>query len=320
LKRIATALDIRFDFDGVRLISGERVIMDQLRAAQQRDEPGTNVNLYRQAACRVSEAARLGRSIDVILDQHDDNPKIKLAGKLGIASEILKSERTSDLNLGDEHHDRMFDRLRDTWLAPFSQILTHGFRRSNLEDLFANATVISFNYDRTLEAFIPLSLERIFGIDRDWARRLARRLKVIHPYGSLGSLPWENQPGALPFGAQVNDLEPVAERIRTFTEQLEDPELQEAIATATTEADRVVFLGFGFHRQNVELLKPRAWNGRTMIGTVHGMPSPAVKAAAEMVARAFGVDAMDYQLEIEGFADQKCFPFLEDRFLLLTAP
>lgn len=318
LAEIADALDIRFD---VNQIAGDPVIWDQLRRIQQRDQPGTDVNVYRQAACRVSAAARAGRSIDTVMDQHDDEPNVKLAGKLGIVRRILKAERNSCLGSGIGQEDMIWSRLLKTWLVSFVQIATAGSRRSDLSALFADITVVCFNYDRTLEMFLPMALERVYGLPRQEAETLAGRLRIIHPYGSLGDMPWTNGGATvLPFGQDTTDLEPISRRIRTFTEQLEDSALKTSITNASTVADRIVFLGFGFHPQNVALLKPDIPTNPKIFGTVYKMPTPAVSAAAEMVGEAFGTgQSTAYQMQIDALADQECSQFLEDRFLPLTA-
>ena len=45
-------------------------------------------------------------------------------------------------------------------------------------------------------------------------------------------------------------------QIRTFTEQAADPTLLDAIHRSLINANNIVFMGFSFQEQNIELLKP----------------------------------------------------------------
>ncbi len=77
------------------------------------------------------------------------------------------------------------------------------------------------------------------------------------PYGSLGPLEWQQRDG-LVFGGLHgrNDLQPIADRILTYTEQREHGDVRVQISEALTEAELIIFIGFGFHQQNMMLLKP----------------------------------------------------------------
>jgi hypothetical protein len=55
---------------------------------------------------------------------------------------------------------------------------------------------------------------------------LNANLRIYHPYGSLGVLPWQvrNNENSVPFGGSEygDDLNLIADEIKTFNEQLED--------------------------------------------------------------------------------------------------
>src|SRR5262249_911856 len=68
-----------------------------------------------------------------------------------------------------------------------------------------------------------------------------------------------------------------AYNIRTFTEQIEDVTVLGEIREAFESAHLVIFLGFGFHQQNLELLKPQT----------HGTARPLVRA---VLATTRGID------------------------------
>src|SRR3954468_1859832 len=77
-------------------------------------------------------------------------------------------------------------------------------------------------------------------------------LEIRHPYGFVGALPFQDQREGVPFGAEpvsVKTLD-IAGRIKTFTEQTNDAEAEEAIRSLIRDADKIIFLGFAFHELN----------------------------------------------------------------------
>ena len=84
------------------------------------------------------------------------------------------------------------------------------------------------------------------------------------------------------FGADANNLEliKIASNIKTFTEGTDDDSSDIiAIRRAMDEAHRIVFLGFAYHRLNVELMLGTATGtlsrsqARRAFGTAFGMSS-----------------------------------------------
>jgi hypothetical protein len=78
------------------------------------------------------------------------------------------------------------------------------------------------------------------------------------------------------YGAESRELLEIAKSIRTFAEQHRDTDVETRIQNALDQATLVVFLGFGFHQQNLALLKPntpgtRRPNVQDVLGTVLGI-------------------------------------------------
>jgi hypothetical protein len=143
--------------------------------------------------------------------------------------------------------------------------------REEIEQAFANLTVINFNYDRTVEQYLYWALQDYGQVSADVAGHAIARLDQIRPYGSIGKLPWQDN-SATSYGAapEAIDLFEMAKGIRTYTEQHEQTDTEENIDQALRAAHLVVFLGFGFHRQNMTLLRPRSDNRRNNIREVFG--------------------------------------------------
>lgn len=251
LENISGSLD--FINDGFKLVRGDKKLYNVLHKIA---DDKTPVGFYLGSASKIKEAAHLGLSIDNVIHQLDHDPLVPVCAKLAIARQILIAENNSPLQIDRRRRDTIaLAPLRATWLGRFVQILVQDKRRSELDDIFANVTLISFNYDRTIRRFMPFALSSQFGISDDEAQALTRKLRIYHPYGSLGPLPWEGCDNGVDFGGHDNDeLQSVAKNLRTFTEQVDDGDELSEMRIVLSTAKRVVFLGFGYHRQNVELL------------------------------------------------------------------
>jgi hypothetical protein len=189
-------------------------------------------------------------SIDEALHWWKARADIVQLGKLAIAYYILEAERSSPLAIRNGYVST--DKPRDAWLSTFLSIALAGIERGDAEKAFENVTIINFNYDRTMEHYLYWALQRV-GVSATTAAESVDRLKVIRPYGSLGRLEWLPDPNST-FGSQ--EVTEAAKNIRTFTEQIEGETIPRAIDDAFECASVFIFLGFGFHPQNLELLKP----------------------------------------------------------------
>jgi len=272
---IASKLDIRYKING-ELISGNREIADALRGHAQKN--GEDVNSYLLQASKISEAMPQAISIDSFIDAHRGDASIELCGKLAIAQAILEAEGNSKLYFADYKQER-FDpkKLSGTWYENFFQLLTENVRLEDLKHIFDNISFIVFNYDRCIEHFLYHSLRNYYCIaDRD-AGELLEQLRISHPYGSVGRLPWQAEPSkGVAFGSKPpgTNFLGIASQIKTFTERAEDESARDAIRSHIQEANTIVFLGFAFHPLNLELITPELPSDATRVfGTAMRMSS-----------------------------------------------
>jgi hypothetical protein len=94
-------------------------------------------------------------------------------------------------------------------------------------------------------------------------------LKIHRPYGRAGRLPWEkgDQP-SLDFGSgNYEQIAQSSRQIRTFTERVDEGDELNNIKRCISEAERIVFLGFAFHRQNVEIISSKARSNVEILAT-----------------------------------------------------
>ena len=162
-----------------------------------------------------------------------------------------------------------------------------GISSQQVQSAFENVSFIVFNYDRCLQVFLTRALEVYFELKQPQAQEILRSVKFLHPYGSLGSI-FDGTPNRIPFGAETVDLTAVAERIATFSETLRDAELLRGIADAMHQAETIVFLGFGYHRQNFEVLHhPSISVGRRaarVLGTTRGLSQSDTSVVRSMIS------------------------------------
>lgn len=280
-ERISDKIDIRFDDIG-RHQSGDLKIFEALTVhAKKSADIAADINKYLKYARTLIGALPLAISIDNLLDAHR-NPITQLCGKLGIVKSITEAEEKSSLyfleKMGGEFDART---SADSWLAGFTQILTESVPLEEIDGIFDNVSIINFNYDRCVEHYLENALRKYYGISGVRAREAVLKLQIIHPYGKVGRLAW--QPGSAienEFGGKANLLE-LADQIKTFNEQVSDRVLLGFIKSQYLGAERIVFLGFAFHPQNLELLKPHSPSQATeILATAHGISASDCKAIA----------------------------------------
>jgi hypothetical protein len=70
--------------------------------------------------------------------------------------------------------------------------LFNGCGEEGLRDRLANLVLIIFNYDRCIEHYLFHSLVNYHEMSREQAAELMAGVRIYHPYGKVGNLPWEN--------------------------------------------------------------------------------------------------------------------------------
>ena len=280
-KAIAEKLDISYTLGNpYGSVTGDPAIARAISEHAQR----SNLNMYTILgdAWKIRDAMPQAISIDNFIDAHSTSAGIVLCGKLAIAQAIIEAEKKSKLysepaNGKNEQFDHA--QIQESWYLPFFQLLTENVRREDAPDLFENVSFMCFNYDRCIEHYLYHAIHNYYSI-QDVAQ-LMQSLKISHPYGVVGALPWQDRRTHVSFGGLLRnaDLIDVANEIRTFTEQVEanDPALA-LISQQVQEAETIVFLGFGYHALNMDLLSiEKTGSVRRVFGTAKGISDTDVK-------------------------------------------
>jgi len=182
-------------------------------------------------------------SVDAFLE---GRPEFLDIGKLAIAYCLIPYE--NEKNLYDPPEPGRH------WYLYLSERLNPSF------DEFENnkLSIITFNYDRSLEHYLFTSLLNWHGISVDDCIEKFKNVPIIHVYGQLGRIPYPRRDCRqyLPFGEderKVHGAVVGASQGITLLHEKES-ELQE-VHNLLTAAERVCFLGFGYNPLNLARLQ-----------------------------------------------------------------
>lgn len=187
------------------------------------------------------------KSIDLFLAR---NPKLLDLGKYAIALEILKAENESNFREEIKRpeydwYSYIFDRLTNTFLDEKNYAISDN-----------KVSFITFNYDRSFEQFLFESLLNSFeDLKGPKAAEEINKIHIIHIYGKVSPLPWEADGLTIKYKSELSDLNTgiAVGNIQVMNEALEDN-----VTVKTREliqnAKKIFFLGFGYAKENIELL------------------------------------------------------------------
>lgn len=279
--KIARALDIRYK-DGNQRSSGDCTIEDAYRILARVADPNRgDTSKFIRSSWRIRDAMPQAISIDNFIDSHRNDEGIPICGKLAIARCILAAEAESALfvNQRDRSPRINFAGVEGTWFNAFFQLITENCQETEIDQRLAQVAIVSFNYDRCIAHYLHGALQNYYGISCERAAQAMSHLRIFHPYGSVGELPWQHQQNGVDYGCDPGGqkLVEISKGIRTFTEGI-DPDHSSIVEIRRTleSAHRVAFLGFAFHRLNLKLLFPGLSDGQQVLNrptyaTGHGI-------------------------------------------------
>ncbi len=258
---------------GRNVVNGDRDIVSQLeRRSRER------FSNFLTACHIISNGVQMSSSIDDFLDLHASNSDIKTAGKIAIVKSILEEERSSKLffNKSNMYNKLSVSSFEDTWLIKFVRMLGRGVAKERIDTIFDNVAFIVFNCDRCIEQCLYHALQQLYAVPANQAAELLSKLTIIHPYGAVGYLKTESTQAGVAFGGDHDrlseDYSALSDRIKTYTEQITDEQELAPIHQEMRKAERIIFLGFAFHDQNVALIKPsNSLARKEIIATAFGM-------------------------------------------------
>jgi hypothetical protein len=318
--KIADLVNLEVEFD--RVISGDQEIYKALVQLVRSDTSWGNNDLLSSGE-QLADAMRLAQSIDTFLQSHSSNREFVLLGKLGIVRAIGQAEAASLLASRQPGEPSDLSKLSKTWYYSLARMLFNGVPADEPHLAFANVSFIVFNYDRCLEVFLIRAAEMFFRLSRAEAIDLIRRVSFVHPYGSLGDIFLPNGIG-VPFASKRLDLLAASGRIKTFSEQ---SELRASVQKLVYDAEKLIFLGFGFHEQNMELLDisqdvspTRAAATKQIYATTHGLSDSDEEVVRSQLSHAFhGMPIGQETARLIATKDATCAAFFDAYWRSLAA-
>lgn len=262
-------------------------------AHQEPGDAANQVGAWLEAAGKIARGLPHATSIDRYLAFRSDDQRIVQLGKLAIVQSILEAERASSLDASPLDHVEIgrIAHNQPHWLGQVFGRMQEGVAgKARITDLFRNVTFVSFNYDRCIEHYFYNAIVEYGDFSDSEAASAMVELRIIHPYGRIGALPWDidvSQPLKADYGVELSSSEhllSLASGIRTFTEGAHDDQ-HRPTHEALLQAEQVIFLGFSFLDQNMDMLTPNGrCSGTAVSGTVYN-ESPSNQELARSLVR-----------------------------------
>ncbi len=145
-----------------------------------------------------------------------------------------------------------------------------------------NLSIITFNYDRSLEHYLFTVLKGRSNKSENECATILEAIPIIHVHGRLGALPWQEKSGRLYSSVCFRNVKEVSEQIKVITKDIyPSSEFEDAYDYYLSLAERIIFLGFGYHEANLQRLRIGELKPETMIGTCYRLENSYIRKAKE---------------------------------------
>ena len=132
----------------------------------------------------ISQGLWNAESIDNYVHTHRNRKFVPTIAKLAIALFILGAEKQTKLAVNTDFKAHRVP--KDYWVSNFCRKHFVGYDTGNLDSIFDRVSVVCFNYDRNIQQAFRIAIANHFRLTDNEATALVSKLRVIHPYGSLG--------------------------------------------------------------------------------------------------------------------------------------
>lgn len=239
----------------------------------------------------IASNAPLAPSIDNLLHSHQSDSTINQVGKALICDCLYDAERQSAImpytsRPDDISYLHRTDRnlsAANSWLSRMFWLLAEGSQFKDYLEKLSKINFICFNYDRCIEHYLSNAAISYFKLESNDTAKALNSIRIVHPYGSLGKL--QVKGGWVTGFGECDDLYESSLQIKTFTEGLQHESHKESISQGVKNADRIVFLGFGFLPLNMDLL----FNGideaklPRILGTAKGLSNSSAEIIKDFI-------------------------------------
>jgi len=181
-------------------------------------------------------------SVDAFLEHRSELMDL---GKALIAHQLIAHENTNALFKTEDWYQYLWQRMGTSF---------DEFDRNQL-------SIITFNYDRSLEHFLFTALVNSYRVSGEDAAEKLKHIPIIHVYGQLGLLEWQgnDDEGAnvRPYGHDrtIQAIRIAARGIQILTEGKDESDKFQQARDLVHRAKLVYFLGFGYNTTNMKRLQ-----------------------------------------------------------------
>ena len=255
---------------------------------------------------RLSSAS----SIDTFLSR---NAKFDDVGKAAIAKVLYSCESIN--NLYAEDSDKV---AQDNWYSYLLNTLANCDEWKSFDPSWL--TIITFNYDRSLEYFLSTSLQNMYGKSADEVNERLKSLKIVHVYGDLGV----DKLDSFGYGQALTDDDSMhnaiclaKQKLQIMHEGRDDEIILNPIRDIIKNADKIGFLGFGFDRINVSRILdtkiiPFLTNPKNVVATTLGMTRAEVSRVKDWLFHGNNLD----DVKLAKFLHENCLGILRETLIL----
>lgn len=211
-------------------------------------------------------------SIDAFLNANRHQAGFEAIGKGAIARVLLWYEAETP-------------KSDDDWLSYLFKVMVDGV---STPDQFAEQNrlgFVTFNYDRFLEKWLFQKIKFSFGLNDKEALPIFQKIPIHHVYGTLGLFP-------IPESTDPFDWIEASQSIRTIFDAEHDQTTLDAAKSLLADAERICLLGFGFHKENIDLLD-LVTHARSCDSNVVGSSFEITKTEWERHTRMFGTGGVN---------------------------
>lgn len=220
-------------------------------------------------------------SIDRFLATHSEYEEI---GKFAIASHLSKFEDRLELmrrfNTGYKAKSDPSSIPRTKWYNYLFDTKIDGKTVNDITNNLNRMRFITFNYDRSLEEFFWNRLKYGEQLKDDEVLRVMEFVRILHVHGSIGRLKWQAGTSfvqSYDHCTKSQHLREMSKGIKIIHEDLDEtPEFLKAREWLEL-GERIIFLGFGYHPENLRRLgllsnsfREMPLQGKTVWGTFYG--------------------------------------------------
>lgn len=217
-----------------------------------------------------------GVFIDLFLSRREEFLNI---GKWAIIVAILYHELNSQY--GDDIKSPDYD-----WMSILFSIMTSDIKDNSYNRISENnISFISFNYDRSLEYCLHRNICKNFGASEKDAAQIIDDIPIIHVYGRISPMSWEN-PSGIKFRPALEKVNPsiLSKNIQVMYSDRTTKASNKAMRLIE-DAKFLYFLGFGYAEENLNAIgiPQRLKQDQVIIGTGYSMSEQAINRANRLI-------------------------------------